>query len=110
MAKAFRGLWAQTKTGVVFASVFSFVAPAYLVWGAPITPGLLPPVPFASIAAGPDTGRAFARAGICNTAEERTASLELLWIGYFPGMLDPCPALTMLGEIPRLLASGELGS
>jgi len=78
--------------------------------GAPITSGLLLAVPFASIAAGPDAGRAFARAGICKTAEERTASLELLWIGYFPGMLDPCPTSTMLGEVSRLLASGELGS
>ena len=110
MAKAFRGLWAQIKTGVVFASVFWFVAPAFLVWGAPMIPGLLPAVPFASIATGPDAGRAFARVGISTTAEERTPPLELPWICYVPGVFDPCPASTMLGEVSRPLASGELGS
>ena len=110
MAEAFRGLLPQTLMGVVFAGGLWFFAPAFLVWGAPVTLGLLLAAPFASITARPDVGRAFARAGICTTPEERTPPMELLWMGYGPEMFDPRSAPTVLGEVSRPLASGKPGS
>ena len=109
IGEAFKGLWPQTLMGVVFAGGLWVFAPEFLIWGAPVTLGLLLAAPFAAITSRPDIGRAFAKLGLCAIPEERTPPLELRWMGYGPEMFGPRPVTPPIGEAARPVPSGEHG-
>jgi membrane glycosyltransferase len=109
IGEAFRGLWPQTLMGLVFATGLWVFAPQFLIWGAPVTLGLLLAAPFASITSRPDVGRAFAKAKLCTIPEEQGPPLELLWMGYGPDMLEPRPRPNGLGKAMRPMPSADQG-
>lgn len=108
ISEAFRGLWPQTLMGLFFALGLAIFAPEFLIWGAPVTVGLLLAAPFAAITSRPDVGRSFAAAGICAIPEEQAPSVELQWLGYGPelfGRQAPAPAIVEL--VPPLTPSDQ---
>jgi membrane glycosyltransferase len=109
IGEAFRGLWPQTVMGLVFATGLGLFAPEFLIWGAPVTLGLLLAAPFAAVTSRPDVGRAFAKAGICAIPEEQNPPMELLWLGYGPEMFDTRSKATVLGKVVAPLPSGDQG-
>jgi membrane glycosyltransferase len=109
VAETFRGLWPQMLMGLTFAAGLTVYAPEFLIWGAPVTLGLLLAVPFASLTSRPDIGLAAARAGLCSIPEEREPSVELLWLGYGPEMISGLPRRASFGELMRPLPSGDQG-
>ena len=109
ISEAFRGLWPQTLMGLVFAIGLLLFAPEFLIWGAPVTLGLLLAAPFASITSRPDVGRVFAKARLCSIPEEQEPPLELLWMGYGPEMFPARPQSAVLGKTMRPMPSGDQG-
>jgi len=109
ISEAFRGLWPQTLMGLFFAIGLAVFAPAFLIWGAPVTVGLLLAAPFAAITSRPDLGRSFADAGICSIPEEQSPSVELQWLGYGPEMFDGKPRVPAIGEFIHPVAPSDQG-
>ena len=106
---AFRGLWPQTLMGIGFATSLWVFAPEFLVWGAPVTLGLLLAAPFASITSRPDVGRVFAKAGLCSIPEEQEPPLELIWLGYGSELFEPLPLSAVIGKTISPIKTGEQG-
>ena len=109
IGEAFRGLWPQMMMGFGFAIGLWMFAPQFLIWGAPVTLGLLLAAPFASITSRPDVGRAFAKAKLCTIPEEQEPPLELLWMGYGPDVFEPRPRPAGLGKAMRSMPSADQG-
>jgi membrane glycosyltransferase len=109
LSEAFRGLWPQTLMGLFFAFGLAILVPEFLIWGAPVTVGLLLAAPFASITSRPDLGRAFATSGICAIPEEQAPSVELMWLGYGPELFDGQSRAPAIGEFIRPIAPSDQG-
>jgi membrane glycosyltransferase len=109
LGEAFQGLWPQTLMGLIFGTGLWIFAPEFLIWGAPVTLGLLLAAPFASLTSRPDVGQFFAKARLCAIPEEQEPPLELLWMGYGPEMFDARSQSAVLGKAMSPVPSGDQG-